>query len=44
VQLADELQRLVVEHLLQLLLARRRDIEGHGRVPLIEWSSSVIGW
>jgi hypothetical protein len=43
-QLADEVERLAVEHLLQPLLARRRDIEAHGRVPLIEWSSKVIGW
>ena len=44
VQLADEVERLAAEHVLQPLLARRRDVDAHGRVPLIEWSSKVIGW
>jgi hypothetical protein len=44
VQLADEVERLVAQHGLQLLLACRRDVDAHGCVPLIEWSSNVIGW
>ena len=32
------------EDLLQPVLAGRGDVQFHGRVPLIEWSSRVIGW
>ncbi len=42
VQLADEVDGLAGQDL--RLRAGRVDFQFHGRVPLIEWSSRVIGW
>ena len=43
VELADEGERVVRQDLGEAVVLRRGDVQCHGRLPLIEWSRSVIG-